>query len=233
MKKWILPGGMAAVLFLAVAGGAFALTGGLDDNDGPTSADSVSDSDCSLVHNLDACDNAGGEGADDARCAEGASGCGDASGDALGVCISEDDPAYGPEQPCNDTAVNDGEGDGSLNMCIAEAPDCNDTIVDTGDQPITSGDGIDPDECSAVHNIEACEVRVHEIVIADMETNVGAVASIVSTEFVEWPNACLGVELPDVACAEVITSGFKVVAEAGGQQYEYHTDLNGGFVIAN
>lgn len=222
MNKWILPGAIAAVLFLAVAGGAFALTGGLDDDDDGQRQSTLADGE---EGDLDG---------DAARCAEGATDCDDtAGGDALGVCISEDDPLYDPEQPCNDMVVDDGDGDGSLNMCIAGATDCVDTPADGGQEPVTSIDGIDPDECNEVHNITACEVKVHEIVIVDMETNIGSVATIVSSEFVQWPNACLGVETEGVACTEVITSGFKVIAEAGGTQVEYHTDLKGGFVIAN
>jgi hypothetical protein len=58
--------------------------------------------------------------------------------------------------------------------------------------------------------------------------------TIASVEAVDWPDACLGVSLPDVMCAQVITPGFRVVIEANGQQYEYHTDATGGqIVLAN
>ena len=52
--------------------------------------------------------------------------------------------------------------------------------------------------------------------------------SVVSVAAVEWPDACLGVSLPGMACAEVITPGFNVVLEANeGKLYEYHTDQAG------
>jgi hypothetical protein len=113
-------------------------------------------------------------------------------------------------------------------MCAPDVPDCNDMVdsiclegaTDCNDTP---SDGVAEDS----------EVRIHEIVITDMETNIGSVASIVSSERVDWPDSCLGVETEGVACAQVITAGFKVVAEAGGQQVEYHTDMTGGFAIAN
>ncbi len=50
---------------------------------------------------------------------------------------------------------------------------------------------------------------------------------IVSAEAVEWPDACLGIHLPDEGCAQVVTPGFKVILEAAGVQYEYHTDQDG------
>ncbi len=50
---------------------------------------------------------------------------------------------------------------------------------------------------------------------------------IISTEQVDWPDACFGLPGPDETCAEVITPGFKVVMEVNGQQYEFHTDQSG------
>ncbi|MBN1249846.1 MAG: hypothetical protein JXC32_19445 [Anaerolineae bacterium] len=49
----------------------------------------------------------------------------------------------------------------------------------------------------------------------------------VSAEFVNWPDACLGVHEAGQMCAQVITPGYQIVLEAGGQQYEVHTDRNG------
>ena len=55
--------------------------------------------------------------------------------------------------------------------------------------------------------------------------------SVVSVAAVEWPDACLGIVLPGLACAEAITPGFNVVLEANeGQLYEYHTNQDGANV---
>ncbi len=52
--------------------------------------------------------------------------------------------------------------------------------------------------------------------------------SLVSVAPREWPDACLGVSVPGMGCAQVITPGFNVVLEANeGQLYEYHTDAAG------
>jgi hypothetical protein len=50
---------------------------------------------------------------------------------------------------------------------------------------------------------------------------------VVSVQEVEWPDACLGVSTPGVMCAQVITPGYRVVLEARGQRYEYHTNVDG------
>jgi hypothetical protein len=48
--------------------------------------------------------------------------------------------------------------------------------------------------------------------------------TIVSAEAVEWPDACLGVAEPGQMCAQVITPGYRIVVEVGGEQRTYHTD---------
>jgi hypothetical protein len=53
---------------------------------------------------------------------------------------------------------------------------------------------------------------------------------LVSVEQEDWPDGCLGVQTPGVMCTMVITPGYLVILEAGGKQYEYHTDVNGGVV---
>lgn len=51
----------------------------------------------------------------------------------------------------------------------------------------------------------------------------------VSVERVEWPNACLGVERPGFACAEVITPGARITLGTfgGAATYTVHADLEG------
>ncbi len=51
--------------------------------------------------------------------------------------------------------------------------------------------------------------------------------TVASVEAVDWPNACLGIETPGIMCALVITPGYRVILEANGQQYEYHTNAGG------
>lgn len=53
---------------------------------------------------------------------------------------------------------------------------------------------------------------------------------LVSVEQVDWPDACMGIQTPGVMCAQVITTGYKVILEADGKQYEYHTNASGSIV---
>lgn len=53
---------------------------------------------------------------------------------------------------------------------------------------------------------------------------------LVSVEQVDWPDACMGVQTPGVMCAQVITSGYRVVMEAQGNLYEFHTNETGSAV---
>ncbi|HLF28437.1 MAG TPA: PT domain-containing protein [Anaerolineae bacterium] len=55
--------------------------------------------------------------------------------------------------------------------------------------------------------------------------------AIVSAEKVEWPDGCLGVSIEGSLCTQVITPGYRVILEAEGERYEYHTDESGGNVI--
>jgi hypothetical protein len=54
---------------------------------------------------------------------------------------------------------------------------------------------------------------------------------VISVEAVEWPDGCLGVQRPEVMCIQVITPGFRVIVEADGQPYEYHTNQSGSAVV--
>ncbi len=53
---------------------------------------------------------------------------------------------------------------------------------------------------------------------------------LVRAEEVDWPDGCLGVQTPGVMCIMVITPGYRVILEASGQQYEYHTNASGSAV---
>jgi hypothetical protein len=46
----------------------------------------------------------------------------------------------------------------------------------------------------------------------------------VSVEATEWPDASLGCPRPGEMYAQVVTPGFRIVLEARGERYEYHTD---------
>ena len=57
-----------------------------------------------------------------------------------------------------------------------------------------------------------------------------SVITLVSVEQVDWPDGCLGVHAPGIMCTMVITPGYRVILEANGKQYEYHTNERGDVV---
>ena len=57
-------------------------------------------------------------------------------------------------------------------------------------------------------------------------TNAGAdEITLISTEEVEWGDASLGCPEPDAMYAQVITPGYVIVLERGGDTYDYHTGI--------
>lgn len=55
---------------------------------------------------------------------------------------------------------------------------------------------------------------------------------VVSWEQVEWPDASLGAPRPGRMYAQVLTPGYKVILQARGRRYEYHTDMGRRVVLA-
>ncbi len=54
--------------------------------------------------------------------------------------------------------------------------------------------------------------------------------SVVSTDVVTWPNGCMGVQRIGVMCTMNQVPGFKIVLEADGKQYEFHTNQDGSSI---
>ena len=74
---------------------------------------------------------------------------------------------------------------------------------------------------------------VEQVVIKQLAANLGlqeSDISVVSDTTIEFPDACMGVAMEGVMCAQVVTPGHIVVLEANGIQFEYHTDANGSRV---
>jgi hypothetical protein len=53
---------------------------------------------------------------------------------------------------------------------------------------------------------------------------------IASFEKVEWPDGCLGVEIPGQICTQGIVPGYRVELAVNGASYEFHTDETGADV---
>lgn len=72
-----------------------------------------------------------------------------------------------------------------------------------------------------------------EMVIKHLAQNLGLEESdiiVISSEETEFGDACLGLTMEGVMCAQVVTAGRVIVLEANGLQYEYHTSEDGSRV---
>lgn len=156
-----------------------------------------------------------GEGADTAAlCVEGFEDCQD-------MIVNTDDggdEGEGDAPPANDL------GDAS-STCLVGTADCNDTPGDDDPDLPLSDDGDDPDG----------QALAIEAAFAQLEVMGGPPSSEVDVSGVEsvtWSDACLGIETPGIACAQVITPGYIVVLDTGILAYTFHTDANGHAVLA-
>ena len=75
-----------------------------------------------------------------------------------------------------------------------------------------------------------------ESVLVDLETRLGAARDeagiqLESSELLNWPDAALGCPAPGMMYATVLTPGYELLFSAGSEQYTYHTDLAGAFVL--
>jgi hypothetical protein len=91
--------------------------------------------------------------------------------------------------------------------------------------PNTGGEGSDlvvTTDDIALQAIDAAVNQLSQSAGANVED-----IRVLSAERVEWGNACLDLAAAGETCAQVVTPGFRVLLEANGQQYEFHTDESG------
>ena len=81
---------------------------------------------------------------------------------------------------------------------------------------------------------EGPQKKFSQIVKIDLATRLNMdmeAISVISIESIVWPNAALGCPLPDEVYAEGTVPGFRVRLEANEQEYEYHMDEAGNFIL--
>jgi hypothetical protein len=80
-------------------------------------------------------------------------------------------------------------------------------------------------------NIPAEELTPAQLAaVTVLSENMGLSAEsirLVSTEAVEWPDGCLGVQEEGVMCTQAIVPGFRIILEANGREVEYRTNEDG------
>jgi hypothetical protein len=91
------------------------------------------------------------------------------------------------------------------------------SLQPAGEEPAPGGAETPPQEL--VNAAAAWLVKEANISMDDLR--------LVSAEHVEWTDSCFGLGGPAESCLQVITPGWRMVAEAGGKQYEVRTDESG------
>lgn len=123
---------------------------------------------------------------------------------------TEEPPATGSGRSAIATPILEGERSAQESpMATVEAPSSR------GAEPMPTSDARE---------------RLIERAIEEVREEVNAAASdvrVASVEQVEWRDASLGCPKPGQMYAQVITPGYKIVLEANGNTYEFHTGLNG------
>lgn len=52
---------------------------------------------------------------------------------------------------------------------------------------------------------------------------------VVESEFKDWPDGALGCPVPGMLYTQVVTAGYRIVVEAGGERLDYRMDRRGAF----
>jgi hypothetical protein len=227
MNGRIFGAASAVGLIGLIAIGVFAMAGGFggDDSGKATTAREAACIEGSECHDTDL---PGGDAA---------------SGDdeiapSTNICIA---PEEGGDPDCNDGLLGGPIGQ----TCTKDNPECNDSGIGVcaSDQPeCTPSDGASgsgsgsssspPGLPGCPEGPDVCEANAIDAAKAALAATGFTGATTASAKYVEWPDACMGVSEPDIACADVITPGYIVILDTGVLAFEYHTDLAGNAVLA-
>jgi hypothetical protein len=104
------------------------------------------------------------------------------------------------------------------------------TTEPTSTQPAPTTTPVPPTSTHIPVDIPPAQRAAVQALAAALGTSVDQI-KLVSIEAVDWPDGCLGVRRVGVLCTQVITPGFRIVLEANGKQYEYHTSADGSVVV--
>jgi len=101
---------------------------------------------------------------------------------------------------------------------------------------ITGRDG-STDQARVTVDVNAWEDqrRMTELALDDLAQRLSVPVeeiSVQSAEAVAWPDSCLGVPAPDLACLMVITPGFRIALWHAATTYVYHTDTRDTVILA-
>lgn len=108
-------------------------------------------------------------------------------------------------------------------------PDAIDPPLTLDDEdPAPAGTPVPPGAAESANVEAALEPIV--AAIADEVNGAPRDVTVVSATPEIWPDASLGCPQPDMLYAQVVTPGFRVVVDVGGEQIEFHADERGNVV---
>jgi hypothetical protein len=99
--------------------------------------------------------------------------------------------------------------------------------------PVTETEGVvppmNPSATPIASGLENLLILVKADLAQRLSTSVDQI-NVVESEPVEWSDSSLGCPQPDMFYMQVITPGYRIVLDANGQQYEYHSNRDISFV---
>jgi hypothetical protein len=78
------------------------------------------------------------------------------------------------------------------------------------------------------------QLPITQNVIADLSAKLGIDTNqikVIAFEEVTWRDSSLGCPQPGMAYLQVLSEGYRIVLQANGQNYDYHTNMNNQFVL--
>jgi hypothetical protein len=80
------------------------------------------------------------------------------------------------------------------------------------------------------HNMTPAQIAALTLLSETLNLSADKI-TLVSTETVTWPDGCLGVQRMGMMCTQALVDGYKIIFEAGGKEYELHTNQTGSSVV--
>jgi hypothetical protein len=77
-------------------------------------------------------------------------------------------------------------------------------------------------------------VELFNQIVADAVAKAGvdpSALTVVAASAVTWSDGSIGCPAPGVSYTQALVPGYRVILEAGGQQYDYHVGQRGQFIL--
>ncbi|GAB4282497.1 MAG: hypothetical protein Kow0080_36430 [Candidatus Promineifilaceae bacterium] len=106
----------------------------------------------------------------------------------------------------------------------------NGELISPTPQPIKGGEEMPAQEIPEA----VLQLPITQNVIADLSAKLGIDAAqikVVAFEEVTWRDSSLGCPQPGMAYLQVLSEGYRIVLQANGQNYDYHTNMSNQFVL--